>query len=311
MPVSRRSATLADRLRFDLALLGRSGFRRPWSAPLAYPLLAFRTIRELVRRRPRAIVVVAPPFVAPLVVLPIARLLRARVAIDIHTGALLDRRWRWAVPILAWACRRAEVAVVTLPSLAAGLQARGVDTLVVADPLPNLLVSGEASGSGDAGGGEVVAVCGWAADEPLDELCAAPRGRPWRLAITGAPRRSLETPENVELTGFLDDAAFARRLAAADAVVVLTTREDTLLSGAWEALAVERPLVLSDTQALRSTFGDGPVYVAPNAASIGAGIDAVLADRGRAAAATRALRERFGRDNDAAVGGLRRRLLPS
>ena len=312
MPVSRRSATLAARLEFDLLLLGRSGFRRPWSAPLAYPGLVIRTIRELVRRKPRAIVVIAPPFVAPLVVLPIARILRARVAIDIHSGALLDRRWRWSVPILAFLTRRAGTAIVTLPALAEGLRGRGVDTLVIPDPLPDLGLASavpEPNLRADDAQRQVVAICGWADDEPLDELVAAARGRAWRLAITGRPRRPLATPPNVELTGFLDEATYVQRLLAADAVIVLTTRPDTLLSGAWEALAVERPLVLSGTDALRDTFGDGPVYVEPTSASIAAGVDEVLADPLRAAASTRALRERFKRDNDAAVDGLRSRLL--
>jgi glycosyltransferase involved in cell wall biosynthesis len=308
MPVSRRSASLAERLGFELALLGRTGFRRPWTAPLAYPLLIARTVACLVRRRPRAIVIVAPPFLAPLVVLPVAGLLRAPVAIDIHSGALLDRRWRWSLGLLAWACRRAAVAIVTLPTLASVIETPGARAVIVPDPLPRLDAGGR-----DAGAAtelpEVVAVCGWAADEPLDELVAAAVGRSWRLALTGRPRQALALPDNAILTGFLDEAAYSDRLARAAAVVVLTTREDTLLSGAWEAIALGRPLVTSATAALRTTFGEGPVYVEPTAASIGAGIDAVLADPVSAAASTEALRARFERENDAALDAVRAALI--
>jgi hypothetical protein len=314
MPVSRRSDTIATRLGLERFVLGRRGFRRPWTAPLAYPLLAARTIQAIVSRRPRAVVVIAPPFVAPLVVLPLAWLVRARVAIDVHTGALLDRRWRWSTPILAWACRRADATIVTLPSLAARLAARGVDALVIPDPLPDLsaaeapqgLQAAEASAEEPP---EVVAVCGWGGDEPIEALVAAARGRSWRLALTGRPTRSVDLPPNVRLTGFLDEEAYVRQLAAAAAVVVLTTRDDTLLSGAWEAIALGRPLVLSDTTALRSTFGEGPSYVRPEAESIAAGIDAALTDLDRARAATTALRERFAAANDAALDGLRERLV--
>jgi glycosyltransferase involved in cell wall biosynthesis len=308
MPVSRRSASLAERLGFELALLGRSGFRRPWSAPLAYPVLIARTVARLVRRRPRAIVIVAPPFLAPLVVLPVARLLRAQVAIDIHSGALLDRRWRWSIGLLAWACRRAAVSIVTLPTLASAIEARGARVVVVPDPLPRLEATGvDALSAAEVP--EVVAICGWAADEPLEALAAAAAGRSWRLAITGRPRQVLALPSNAILTGFLGEAAYAERLTRAAAVVVLTTREDTLLSGAWEAIALGRPLVTSATAALRTTFGEGPVYVEPTAASIGAGIDAVLADPASAAASTEALRARFERENDAALGTVRAALV--
>jgi glycosyltransferase involved in cell wall biosynthesis len=303
MPVSRRSTTIASRAGFELMLLGRSGFRRPWSAPFAYPALAWRTVRALATHRPDRIIVVAPPVVAPLVVLPIAWMLRARVAIDLHSGALLDRRWRWAVPILAWLARRSTAAVVTLPSLAAALEARGVQTIVLPDPLPELGFGNAAAHPGPAGPPEVVAICGWGDDEPLEALVDAAAGQPWTLALTGRPRRPLELPDGVRLTGFMDDAAYADTLARAAAIVVLTTRDETLLSGAWEAIAVGRPLVLSGTTALRSTFGDGPTYVGDDTPSIAAGIASAVQDP-EAATRTRALRDRFGAANDAALARL-------
>ena len=110
----------------------------------------------------------------------------------------------------------------------------------------------------------MVAVCSWAADEPIDALLEAARGRPWRSAHhLGWLNREVEPGPNVELTGFVADEDYAALLVRADAVVVLTTREDTLLSGAWEAIALGRPLVLSDTAALRGTFEVGPAYVRP------------------------------------------------
>lgn len=311
MPVSQRSATIAARLGFDLILIGRSGFRRAWTAPLAYPWSAIRTIWYLVRRRPRAAIVAAPPFVAALVALPVLAVLRAPLAIDAHTGALLDRRWRWSVPILAWLGRRSVAVVVTLPSLAAGLQARGVPTLVVPDPLPSLTPSPDAGPVARTDvAARVVAVCGWGLDEPIDALVAAAAGRPWQLTLTGRPRREVAAPSNVTLAGFLDDAAYVDLLAAADLVVVLTDRDDTLLSGAWEAIALARPLVLSGTRALRETFGDAVTYVEPESAAIAAGIDVALAAARQEDAPDRAaaLRERFATDNDAALARLAARL---
>ncbi len=305
MPVSRRSETLAERLGFDLLLLGRSGFRRPWTAPFAYPAMAVRTVAALVRRRPRAAVVVAPPFVAPLVAVPIMVVLRGRLAVDIHSGALLDRRWRWAVPILAWLCRRSELALVTLDDLGSRLRRMGVETATVPDPLPRF----DTMLPPRQPGNRVVAICGWGDDEPIESLVDAARGKPWQLRITGRPRRALDLPPNVELTGFLADDAFVRAVADADVVVVLTTRDATLLSGAWEALALGRPLVLSATKALRATFGPGPTYVESTPAGIAEGIQRVLAEPSAATAATVELRDRFQRDNDAALAAVATRLL--
>jgi len=308
MPVSQRSATIAERLGYDLVLIGRSGFRRPWSAPLAYLASVPRTIAAIVGHRPRAAVIVAPPFLAPLVAWPILAMLHAPFAVDVHSGALLDRRWRWSVPLLAWIARRSVGAVVTLESLRAPLAAHDVETLVIPDPLPDLEGPGASVASrSEAGTPVVVAICGWAPDEPLQALVDAAAGRPWQLVLTGRPREALDLPPNVVLAGFLDDPDYLDRLRTADAIVVLTTRDETLLSGAWEAIALGRPLVLSGTPSLRTTFGDGPVYVGDDAASIGAGIDAVLADPG-AAGRVAVLRTTFRAANDAALAVLAERL---
>lgn len=283
MPSSQRSATLARRLGFDLVLLRRVGFRRPWTAPFVYPVLMLRTALTIVRRRPRAILVVAPPVVAPLLVLPVARLTRARVGIDIHSGAFLDRRWRWSLRILRYLGRRADACVVTLPSLSR--QMEGADRMIVLpDPLPELADSAEpvpvrARPARDRATPTVVAVAGWGDDEPLAELAEAARGQPWNLLITGNPRRKLSLPPNVILTGLLAPEAYANALRRADAVAVLTTRPDTLLSGAWESVALHKAIVLSDTAALRTAFADAAIYAGPTAACMAAAISEALANR--------------------------------
>lgn len=306
MPVSQRSTTIADRLGYDLVLIGRSGFRRAWTAPLLYPLSAARTLLVLLRRRPRAVIIAVPPFVAPLVALPLLAALGTPFAIDVHSGALLDRRWRWSVPILARLSRRAIASIVTLASLQPALESRGARTMVIPDPLPRIAASGTPTADLD-GLPLVVAVCGWGLDEPIEALVEAARDRPWRLVVTGRPRRELRLPDNAELAGFLPDDAYVDLLARADTVVVLTDRDQTLLSGAWEAIALRRPLVLSGTPALRSTFGDDVTYVDDTPASIAAGIERVLGDP-MAEARMTGLAEQFGRANDAALAELRERL---
>jgi Glycosyl transferases group 1 len=317
MPVSQRSTTLADRLGFDLVLIARTGFRNPWTAPLVYPILIVRTIAAIVRRRPRAAIVAAPPFLAPLVALPFLWVLGARWAIDVHSGAVLDRRWRWSMPILTRIARRSAGAIVTLPSLESPFRDGGAPTLVLPDPLPDLASMVAApDGTGPAatdvrpstdGGRSVVAVCGWGDDEPLDALVDAAIGRRWRLMLTGRPRRELDHPDNVTIAGFLTAEDYARTLARADAIVVLTERDDTLLSGAWEAISLGRPLVVSRTHALQTTFGSGVRYVDPDATSIAEGIDAILDDP-TAADDVVALRARFQADGEHGIRELADRL---
>ena len=138
MPVSQRSTTIADRLGYDLVLVGRSGFRRAWTAPFAYPLSAVRTMAALVRLRPRAAIIAVPPFVAPLVAWPFLAVLRAPFAVDVHSGAVLDRRWRWSLGLVAAVARSSVAAIVTLPTLEPPFRDRGAPTLVIPDPLPDV-----------------------------------------------------------------------------------------------------------------------------------------------------------------------------
>ena len=306
MPNSRRSKTLSEMLGSRLMLLGRPGFRQPWSAALLYPFMALRSCAIILRERPNSVIVVAPPFVAPLVIVPLCALLGIPVAVDIHSGALLDRRWRWSVPLLAWITRRATTGIVTLQNLAEDLERYGVRPVVVADPLPHLQPS-ESSGMRTAQPA-VVAICGWGDDEPIEELVEAAASRPWSLTITGRPRRDLRLPNNVRLTGFMTDTDYAALLSTADLIVVLTTREDTLLSGAWEALSLEQPLLVSNTDALSATFGPTVACIDNSAGSIRTAVESRLRDPDAKAEAAR-LARRYRIENDRAVSALRQSLV--
>jgi glycosyltransferase involved in cell wall biosynthesis len=303
-PYSQRSTTLAHGLGYEVHLLRRAWFRRAWTAPFTYPVLAVRTAWLVVRRRPAAVVIIAPPIPAVFVVLGVSWIVRARVAIDVHSGALLDRRWRWSIPLLAWAGRRASACLVTLPSLARRLQSLRVRTLVLPDPVPDYMARPHTSPSSSTQ--RVVAVCGWGRDEPISELIESARGKSWELYLTGASHGDLPpVPANVHLTGFLDDDEYLDLLAGSSLVVVLTRRDETLLSGAWEALAVGKPLLVSATPTLVSMFGPEVASAANDSESIGNSIDRALSDPTRAQR-TAVLAEHFRRQNADALDQLLR-----
>lgn len=276
-----------------------------WTAPLVYPILALRTAVAVLRRRPRAVVVVAPPFVAPLVAVPISRLIGAKVAIDVHSGAIVDRKWRWSLPILRVVARAAHAVIVTLPSLSGAFARTGTPVHVVPDPLPDLRPSGGVEIDPEL----VVAICGWGSDEPIEALVSAAEKRTWRLVLTGSPRFKPKVGDNVSLAGFMPNQAYVDLVASAAVVVVLTNRDETLLSGAWEAIALGRPLVISGTSALRSTFSGFVDFVDNDSDSIAGGINYVLSHRGECAAASNRGRSHFLGENErrlAAVADLLR-----
>jgi len=94
----------------------------------------------------------------------------------------------------------------------------------------------------------------------------------------------------VRLTGFLPEEAYVALLGSADVIVDLTAIEDCLVCGAYEAVALGRPLVTSDTAALRGYFRQGTVYSRHDSVSLAAAITYALAHRDRLAAEMRELK---------------------
>jgi glycosyltransferase involved in cell wall biosynthesis len=85
-------------------------------------------------------------------------------------------------------------------------------------------------------------------------------------------------PRNVRLMGFLSEENYWGLLQACHFVMDLTILKDCLVCGAYEGIAVGKPLILSDTEATKNLFTKGCVYVAPTVESIRAGILKSIAD---------------------------------
>lgn len=272
-----RSADLARELGGDAAFIVAGQRGRRWTVVWRYPLQAVRTVALLVRCRPAALVVMAPPL--PLVVIGAvwAKITRRPFAVDAHTAAVLSPatgRLRRRFTALA---RSADVVIVTLPSLAALLA--GCRTLVLHDPaveLPDVPADTVRLPSTRR---RVVFPASWYADEPLDAVAEAARLLPEvEFVVTGRADRPLPALPNLTLTGFLADERYAALLAGADVVLALTTREHTMQRGGYEGLALGRALVVSDTGALRDWVDKAGPAVVPTGAGIAAGVRAVLAD---------------------------------
>ena len=93
-----------------------------------------------------------------------------------------------------------------------------------------------------------------------------------------APIAQSELPANVRLTGYLPRADYENLLRSVDAVMVLTSAEENLVCGGYEAVAAGKPLILSDTGALRELYGRGVVFTANRADAIAAAVGQLRRD---------------------------------
>ena len=277
-PYSRMSDTFARELKGKLHCIHYLRFQSPPHAPLKYIMQAFRTLQVLFQERPAAIHVQNPPFVCGLVVCLYCRASGARFVLHYHSAAF-GRVWDWALPIQRFLARRAATNIVTNQHWADIVRSWGAQTLVMVDPFLDL-PQGEPFAVEP--GFNVAFVSTFAPDEPVEAVVRAAALVPQvHFYITGDTRKKpasffAEVPPNVTFTGFLDpNRQYPSLLRAADAIMVLTTRDYTLQLGGCEAAALGKPLITSDWPYLREVFPKGTVYVSDSAESIRDGILAV------------------------------------
>jgi glycosyltransferase involved in cell wall biosynthesis len=274
-PYSRMSDTFARELNGKLYCIHYLRFQSPPHAPLKYLLQSVRTLQVLFRERPRAVHVQNPPFVSGLVVYLYSRLSGAKFVLHYHSAAF-GRAWDWALPVQKFLARRAATNIVTNQHWADLVRSWGGHTLVMLDPFLDLP---DGTPFVTAPGFSVAVVSTFAEDEPLEAILEAAALLPdVHFYVTGDTRKKPDkffagAPANVTFTGFLDPyREYPGLLRAADAIMVLTTRDYTLQLGGCEAVAMGKPLITSDWPYLREVFSQGTVYVSASAESIRDGI---------------------------------------
>lgn len=277
----RRSIELAEALRVPILVFERG--RGPLTWYLA-PLL--RTARHLMRSRYRTVIVQNPSLVLAVIAAALRRVRGYTLVQDLHSyfascmvgsSGLRDRVYR----LLTHYClQRCDLTIVTNAPLKRIVDGTGARTVVLPDKIPTFA---DPRRTPLAGAFNVVFICTYSADEPVDEVfrAASMVGDDVVIYVTGRPSRpdvADRAPKNVVVTGFLSEPDYVSLLNSADAILALTKRDHTLLCGAYEAVAARKPLVTSDTQVLREYFRKGTLYVDNTANSI---TDAIRTARAR------------------------------
>jgi glycosyltransferase involved in cell wall biosynthesis len=130
-------------------------------------------------------------------------------------------------------------------------------------------------------------------DEPYQAAfdacsCLEPLG--FTLFVSGNYRRAGVEPARfpwVRFLGYVSEAQYYAYLASCAVAMDLTTLEDCLLCGAYEAVAAAKPLVISNTRALADYFGATVVLTENAPEAIAASIQRAHAQRDELAHMTR------------------------
>jgi glycosyltransferase involved in cell wall biosynthesis len=289
----RRSAELAAHLGMPCVL---HLSRRRYLARVLW--LSLRSAAFLARRRPRLVVVQNPSLVLATVACLLKRPLGFRLVVDRHSNfcpeTLGSRSPVWIAyhALSRYTNRAADLTIVTNTPLAELVREWRGRPFVLPDKIPALSA---APAPRDPFRPSVVFICSHASDEPVREVLeAASLASEVTVYITGSGDRTRSLyrdliPPNVVFTGFLAEDAYQSLLASSTAVVALTTMPNTLLCGAYEAVSLGKPLIVSDQTVLRQYFSKGRVLTDNSAGSIADAIRGAVTDAERLGAESRSL----------------------
>jgi glycosyltransferase involved in cell wall biosynthesis len=281
-----------------------------------YAELGTRTLALLARNRGKTIIVQNPSLVLTLLAVLARPFFRLKVVRDAHNEAVEPylnpsasiRRLTY------WLLARADHVIVTNRQLAEVVTARRGRPVVLADRIPG---APKLAARGRDATFRVVFISTFARDEPLDEVLTAARtlGAGYEFLVTGNDKHlpaavRATAPANVRFTGFLSEEDYWSELRDCDLVVDLSLIDNCLVCGAYEALAVGTPMVLSGSAASRELFGEAACYTDNSAASIVVAIGEARARIAALRANAAGVRDRMTRDWDRQADALRTLLAP-
>lgn len=253
---------------------------------LRYPLALLKTLATFVKQRPDLIFAQNPSIVLAFFAANYGKLFGIPVVIDAHNAGVfpLNGTKLWATKLGEYIFRISTFTIVTNIALAEYVMRKGGKPFILPDPVPEF--QDQPKMNGLKGKFNVVFICSWANDEPYIEVMKAAKmlEKEVYIYITGNSKgkeKEFEAliPDNVIRTDFLKEEDYIALLNSCDLVIDLTTRENCLVCGAYEAVAAGKPLIVSDTKVLREFFYKGVLYTDNTSKDLAGKIDDVIRSR--------------------------------
>ena len=239
---------------------------------------ACMTVKRLVGAKEKLVFVQNPSLGLTLIACSVRIFRKFKLVIDAHNeGVRPFNRSGLLIRILTkWIIRITDLTVVTNEELALDIRRAGGVAVVLPDPLPDLVDCESVQFNNDASpGSKVFVVATYARDEPIVEILdAATRLGPCVKFIFSGNEKKLDSalvrgaPVNVLFAGFLSEAAFFGMMRTASCVLDLSLKPDCLVCGAYEALALGRPVILTRSAAAMRLFDEGVEFVDNSAKEI-------------------------------------------
>jgi len=243
---------------------------------IRYVLSSFKTLFVILKERPQVVVAQNPSIVLSGFVLLLKNFFGYAVIIDAHNSGIfpMEGRSKLLLILSKLIQRIADLTLVTNDKIKSVVESNRGSAFILPDKIP---VVSEYCDFPLSGNINIAYICTYSDDEPFNEVIKAAYELPGNIILyfTGNYEGKIEidsVPKNIKLLGFIHESEYWSLLSSVDFIMDLTTREGCLVCGAYEGIALLKPLILSDTEALKSYFDKGCIYVAPKAFSIANGI---------------------------------------
>ena len=243
---------------------------------LRYVVCSFQTMRIVIRYRPKHLIVQNPSLVLALLSILMKHFICYTLFVDSHNAGIFPKEGSSKVLMMISRLiqKYSDLVIVTNSVLQNVIKRNGGRARVLPDALPDFP---RVKSFRFRERINVAFICSYSTDEPFLEVFKAGYFLPSEVGIyvTGKPHSAINAsniPHNVHILGFVPEDEYVAIIDSCDIVMDLTFRKNCLVCGAYEGIAAQKPLILSDTIVIRETFTAGVVYVYPESRNIYHGI---------------------------------------
>lgn len=241
----------------------------------------YKTFLILKTERPTIIFCQNPSLVLAFFLIFISFFSNKKIIVDAHNAGLFPCEGK--APLLNWLSRfvqkKSALTLVTNQSLAEIVFNNGGNPFVLQDKIPDISDRYRLDLRGDI---NILFICSFAADEPYEAVFQAANliDHNICLYVTGNYCKNNIVPptntDNLILTGFLPEDEYIAMLQSVDATIDLTSRDNCLVCGAYESVAAGKPMILSNTKALKEYFSMGAIYTGHSPQELANAINQVM-----------------------------------
>ncbi len=217
--------------------------------------------------KPRTLIVQLPQGLLLFEAILLKKILKINVIADVHTGFVVSRGLKgyFLNKFFVGFLSSANLVLVhneDIKSLLSSVVRK--KTIVVYDPWM-FMDTYEDESTFNSDENYLVFPASFAPDEPLEEICETINSLcDVKLVITGNYNRQPEMlhfkSKYVHFVGFLPRKEYEKLLINSSGIITGSKREFTVCMSSWEAVAYNKPLILTNTEALKNTFKDYAIF---------------------------------------------------